>query len=112
MGSRLFQIALVLCGASVFVPGAQGAPDAPGAQVIPSTLRLRLGQTPPRYVVVARSAIECRMPVVVPDLTKSDRMPVARIDAAPYAIRQAPVGCVNPLGPQPDTTARRRATTP
>jgi hypothetical protein len=52
---------------------------------------------------------ECPMPVVVPDRAKSERMPAARIDPAPYASRTVPLGCSNPLGPKPDSAAARAA---
>lgn len=98
-----------------------GRPAA--AQSAPPTLRFHLGpfapsaplivlgrsdSVPSRPALRAAPLRECRMPVVVPDLMKSERMPVARIDPAPYATRQVPVGCVNPLGPQPAATAGRR----
>ena len=125
MGRRLFQVVLVLSGAAALAPRAVAAQGAPAA------LRFRLGQfvqsyalsqldsvararpaTPRPLVVVARAVPECPMPVVVPDLAKSERMPVARINPAPYATRHVPVGCVNPLGPKPDTTAGRTAPIP
>jgi len=125
MSSRLFQVVLVLSGAAAFGP-RQGA-----AQAAPLALHFRLGQfvqtyalsqldsvarrrpaAPRRVVVVARAIPECPMPVVVPDLARSERMPTARVSPAPYFMRQVPVGCVNPLGPKPDTTAGRPAPIP
>ena len=49
-------------------------------------------------------AIWCRMPVSVPDSSRLERMPVARIDAAGMAIRVVPPGCFNPLGPRAHDT--------
>ena len=45
-------------------------------------------------------AIECPMPVSVPDSSSLERMPTARVDTTGMAIRIARPGCFNPLGPK------------
>jgi len=45
-------------------------------------------------------AIQCPMPVAVPDSSSLERMPVARVDTSGMAIRVVRPGCVNPLGPR------------
>ena len=69
------------------------------------SLRLRpafpLNQLPPALVQVnSAAAVECPMPVYVPDLSHVERMPVAPLNPTGHAIRIAPIRCVNPLGPQ------------
>lgn len=54
-------------------------------------------------------AIECPMPVSVPDSSRLERMPTARVDTTGMAIRIARPGCFNPLGPQVRSTERRPA---
>ena len=129
MHPRLFQVALVLGTIAPLGPrlvAAQAAPAelqfrlgrfAQGVALsqLDSVGRMRLSaQRPVRRpaVIVSRAAVECSMPVAVPDASGSERMPVARATPAPYAIRQVPPGCVNPLGPPPESTARRTAPTP
>ena len=124
MCRRLFQIVLALGVAALLGPWPATA------QAAPTELHFRLGQFVPRLalgqldsvrstrrptplpVVVARATVECPMPVAVPDLAKSERMPVARVDGAPGAMRQARMGCFNPLGPRPDSTAGRATPIP
>ena len=84
------------------------------AQVQPPRLRF----TPPPFALSLRpfqldsgplrvlrlvpfaGAIECPMPVSVPDSSSLERMPTARVDASGMAIRIARPGCFNPLGPK------------
>ena len=47
------------------------------------------------------SVRQCPMPVAVPDLSRSERMPVAPTDARGHYIRVVPPGCVNPLFHRP-----------
>lgn len=116
---RPFQIALTLFGV-IIGPRLAAAQAMPGIQ--PFHLGTSVRSSAPnqmdsarasrlatrRFVVTSRPAVECRMPVVVPDPATSERMPVARVNPAAHAIRQVPVGCVNPLVAAPDSA--RRAT--
>jgi hypothetical protein len=54
-------------------------------------------------------AIECPMPVSVPDSSSLERMPTARVDTTGMAIRIARPGCFNPLGPKARSTELRPA---
>ena len=64
----------------------------------------------PRTMIVG--VTECPMPVLATDPAKSERMPVARVNPARWAIRQVAPGCLNPLGPTPGPSAGRAAPTP
>jgi hypothetical protein len=44
---------------------------------------------------------QCPMPVYVPDMSRIERMPIARPERSGYAARTARIGCENPLGPRP-----------
>ena len=97
-----------------------GARPTP-AQVQPAQLRF----TPPPFVLSLRpfqldsaalrvlrlalgaGALECPMPVAVPDSSSLERMPTARADTAGMAIRIARPGCFNPLGPKARSTEPR-----
>jgi hypothetical protein len=50
---------------------------------------------------------ECPMPVYVPDLSRIERMPIARPGRSGYAARSARIGCDNPLGPRPAADSAR-----
>jgi hypothetical protein len=88
----------VLAGVAC-VLGAQARPAA--AQQMPS--RDSLLAMAHRALPAFTSVRQCPMPVAVPDLSRSERMPVAPTDARGHYIRVVPPGCVNPLfhGPTP-----------
>jgi hypothetical protein len=50
---------------------------------------------------------QCAMPVYVPDMSRIERMPIARPGSSGYAARTARIGCDNPLGPQPAPDSAR-----
>lgn len=61
------------------------------------TQRTRVRMVPRRSMMSA--AVQCPMPVAVPDARQSARMPSAQVDPSRYFIRVAAPGCSNPLGP-------------
>jgi hypothetical protein len=97
---------------------------AAAAQLAPVRLRftapafsLRLqaqDSSAPQPRVFARAealpAPTCPMPVYVPDLSRIERMPIARPGRSGYAARTARIGCDNPLGPRsaPDSARTSR----
>jgi hypothetical protein len=85
---RIAPIVVTLAAIPVIVIRAQGFGLTP----------LRLGQHAQR---MQRNLPECRMPVSVPDLARSEAMPGSH---APTRVGTEAFGCTNPLGPRP--TAR------